>query len=83
MADKLALSSAPPFPLPKLLLLNRQLIDEMVSEAKKISSGGGMTDGSEDSEEVLMAMSTLDEQGVMAVSVGQVWTGVGAGMRSV
>lgn len=45
----------------------RQLIDEMVSEAKKISSGGGMTDGSEDSEEVLMAMSTLEESGVMAV----------------
>lgn len=45
----------------------RKVIDEMVSEAKKISSGGTMTDGTEDNEEVLMAMSTLQEAGIMQV----------------
>ena len=45
----------------------RKVVDEMVSEAKKISSGGTMTDGTEDNEEVLMAMSTLQEAGIMQV----------------
>ena len=70
----------------------KALVEEMVSEAKRISSGGeacvasffqilhsdpnklilinppgAMSDGSDDSEEVLMAMSTLQEEGVMAV----------------
>lgn len=46
---------------------DKKLIEEMVSEAKKISSGGAMSDGSEDDEQVLMCMSTLNEEGVMLV----------------
>lgn len=47
---------------------DRKLIDEMVSEAKKISSGGAMSDGTEDDDQVLMCMSTLNEEGVMQVN---------------
>ncbi|GAX80932.1 hypothetical protein CEUSTIGMA_g8367.t1 [Chlamydomonas eustigma] len=46
---------------------DKKLLEEMVSEAKKISNGGLMSDGSDDGEQVLMAMSTLQEEGVMAV----------------
>lgn len=42
----------------------RQLIDGMVSEARKMSGGAPDAD---DDETVLMAMSTLSEEGVMAV----------------
>eukprot|EP00798_Chlamydomonas_sp_ICE-L_P019000 gene19000-25583_t len=44
------------------------LIDGMVSEAKKISGGAAMMEGSDtETEQVLMSMSTLNEEGVMAV----------------
>ncbi|PNW77981.1 hypothetical protein CHLRE_10g459500v5 [Chlamydomonas reinhardtii] len=47
---------------------DRELVDGMVDEAKKISSGGAAAALGGDSEEtVLMAMSTLSEEGVMSV----------------
>ncbi|GLI62245.1 hypothetical protein VaNZ11_004840 [Volvox africanus] len=47
---------------------DRQLVDDMVTEARKISSGGAAAMAGDGADEtILMAMSTLNEEGVMAV----------------
>ncbi|KAG2496998.1 hypothetical protein HYH03_005003 [Edaphochlamys debaryana] len=50
--------------LEELSEADRQLIQGMEDEARKISNGGAVGDSG---EEVMMAMSTLSEEGVMAV----------------
>ncbi|GIL62619.1 hypothetical protein Vafri_16810 [Volvox africanus] len=47
---------------------DRQLVDDMVTEARKISNGGAAAMAGDGADEtILMAMSTLNEEGVMAV----------------
>lgn len=47
----------------------RGVIDHMVSEARKLSAGAaaGLVEDNGEGEQILMAMSTLSEEGVMAV----------------
>mmetsp|Transcript_20120 Transcript_20120/g.43823 ORF Transcript_20120/g.43823 Transcript_20120/m.43823 type:complete len:675 (+) Transcript_20120:351-2375(+) len=52
-------------PMEDLSPAERKLIDDMVLEARKISNGGIIAEG--DEEQVLMCMSTLKEEGLMAV----------------